>query len=128
MSLVTETLRIRTHTGLPGRIGMRLIGPLDTHGATVLMEETSRRAPGPGDHLVLHLEDVTVLEPAGVNALAYVEAFARARGSQVSIASSTPAVTAGLGLAGMDRLLDRETRAPASDRLPVGRTGSPQGG
>ena len=80
MSLVTEPLRIRMHTGLHGRIGMRLIGPLDASGATVLMEESSRRGPGPGDNLVLHLEDVTVLEPAGVNALAYVEAFVRARG------------------------------------------------
>jgi anti-anti-sigma regulatory factor len=127
MSVVTETLRIRTHTGLHGRIGMRLIGPLDTAGANVLKEETARRAPGPGDHVVLHLEDVTVLEPAGVNAIAYVEAFVRARGCHVTIGSSTPAVTASLGLAGMERLLDRDTRAPASDRLPVGRTGSPQG-
>jgi anti-anti-sigma factor len=126
MALVTEALRIRTHTGLHGRIAMRLIGPLDTHGATVLMDETSRRAPGPGDHLVLHLEDVTVLEPAGVNALAYVEAFVRARGCHVTIASSNPEVTAGLSLGGMERLLGQETRTPASDGLPVGRTGSPQ--
>lgn len=45
MSLVTETLGIRTHTGLQGRIGMNLIGPLDAHRATVLMDETQGEVP-----------------------------------------------------------------------------------
>jgi anti-anti-sigma factor len=118
MSLMMDTLRIRTHTGLHGRIGMRLIGPLDARGATVLMEETSRRLPGPGDSIVLRLEDVTVLEPAGVNALAYVEAFVRARGCQLTIASSNPEVSAGLGLAGMERLLAAATGPAASSGSP----------
>jgi anti-anti-sigma factor len=120
MTLVTGTLRIRTSTGLHGRIGMRLIGPLDAVGATVLIDEISRRGPGPGDHLVLHLEDVTVLEPAGVNALAYVEAFVRSRGGHVSICASNTEITQALELAGMERLLVGDGPVPAIVRRPQG--------
>jgi anti-anti-sigma factor len=105
MSDVPETLRITTHTGLHGRIGLSLVGALDVPGAAILMEETNRRAPGPGDRVVVHLEDVTVLEPAGINALLYAEAFVRSRRGQLAISSSNPEVTASLVLAGLDRLL-----------------------
>jgi anti-anti-sigma regulatory factor len=120
MTLVTGTLQIRTSTGLHGRIGMRLIGPLDAGGATVLIDEISRRGPGPGDHLVLHLEDVTILEPTGVNALAYVEAFVRSRGGQVSVRGSNAGITHALALAGMERLLLVGGPVPAIVRGPQG--------
>jgi anti-anti-sigma regulatory factor len=120
MTLVTGTLRIRTSTGLHGRIGMRLIGPLDAGGATVLIDEISRRGPGPGDHLVLHLEDVTVLEPTGVKALAHLEAFVRSRGGLVSVCGSNAEITDALALAGMERLLLAGGPVPAIARGPQG--------
>jgi anti-anti-sigma regulatory factor len=113
ISEVPEPLRITTHTGLHGRIGLSLVGALDVPGAAILMEETNRRAPGPGDHVVVHLEDVTVLEPAGINALLYAEAFVRSRGGQLGITASDPEVTANLMLAGLDRLLLGAGRPPA---------------
>jgi hypothetical protein len=60
-----------------GRTWLSLVGALDVPGAAILMEETNRRAPGPGNHVVVHLEHVTILEPAGINALLYAEAFVR---------------------------------------------------
>jgi anti-sigma B factor antagonist len=117
-SQVSGTLRITTHTGLHGRIGLRLVGALDVPGAAILMEETNRRAPGPGDHVVVHLEDVTVLEPAGINALLYAEAFVRSCGGQLVISSSRPEVTARLMLAGLDRLLLGADKAPTGDQKP----------
>jgi anti-anti-sigma factor len=117
-SEVPETLRITTHTGLHGRIGLRLVGALDVPGAAILMEETNRRAPGPGDHVVVRLEDVTVLEPAGINALLYAEAFVHSRGGQLAISSSKPEVTASLVLAGLDRLLLGADKPPTGDHKP----------
>jgi len=118
MSLVSETLRIRTYAGGRGRIGMRLAGPLDVTGAATLMEAVSCSGARRGDILTVHLEDVTVLDAAGVNALVYVQAFVLSRGGRLRIASSNPGVSGALGRAGLDRLL----LAPASDPAaePVG--------
>jgi anti-anti-sigma regulatory factor len=106
MSEVSETLRIAAHTGLHGRIGLSLVGALDVAGAAILMNETNRRAPGPGDHVVAHLEDLTVLEPAGINALLYAEAFVRSRGGRLAISSANPEVTVSLVLAESALALD----------------------
>jgi anti-anti-sigma regulatory factor len=117
-SEMSQTLRITAHTGLHGRIGLSLVGALDVPGAAILMEATNRRAPGPGDQVVVHLEYVTVLEPAGINALLYAEAFVRSRGGQLAISSSNPEVTASLVRAGLDRLLIGADNAPTGHHKP----------
>jgi anti-anti-sigma regulatory factor len=126
MSDLSELLGIASDHWPNGLVVMRLVGPLNATGSARLMDETNRLNLVGGDTLVIRLEDVTCVDPAGVGALAYAEAFARVRGGRFLLWSPRAEVRAALRAAGIDAESDTDEEwvtpgsSPASGAAPGG--------
>jgi anti-anti-sigma factor len=116
MSNLSEKLDVATSRGADALV-IRLVGPLDAAGAARLIDEATRADPAAGDRVVVHLQDVTFLDSAGIGALCYTEAFAKARGGDFAIAAPGPRIGAVLEAAGLGRYLDaiRALHTPEHD-------------
>ena len=105
MSDLSEKLGVATYRGADALVVIRLVGSLDAAGAARLMDEATRADPGAGDRVVVHLEDVTFLDSAGIGGLCYTEAFVKARGGDFAISAPGPRICGVLELAGLGRYL-----------------------
>ena len=90
MSDLSEILGVATYRWPNGLVVVRLVGALDVLGAARLIDETTRIDPVAGEHLVVHMQDVTFLDSAGIGALFYTEAFVKARGGHFTISTPNP--------------------------------------
>ena len=119
MSVLSEKLGIASDRVPDGPVVVRLVGALGAAGAARLIEAITLLDPHAGDRVVLHLDDETFLDPAGVGALCYAEAFVRARGGLFAISTGSPRVHAMLELAGLGRWCEaddtRQTPEAGSD-------------
>jgi anti-anti-sigma factor len=117
MSALSEQLDVATYHGPDGLVVIRLAGSLDAAGAVRLMDETTRADPAAGDRVVVHLEDVTFLDSAGIHALCYTEAFVKARGGDFAVTAPGPRICALLELAGLGRYLGAAEEASRRPHL-----------
>lgn len=129
MSDLSQTLGIAISRWPIGRVIVRLDGALDAVGAHELIDAATGIDPGPGDRVVLQLQDVTFLDSAGIGALCYTETFVRARGGQFVIAAPGARAFAMLESAGLGRFCvhDDEARRPQSTGGHPGQAPHPAG-
>jgi len=127
MSDLSGTLGVATYQGSGDRAVIRVVGALDIVGAGRLIDETTLLDPGVGDRVVVDLDEVTLIDSAGIGALCYGEAFVEARRGAFAIAAPSPRTRAELELAGLDRCCtpaDEARRTPPEAAPRAERSGS----
>ena len=101
MSELSEKLGIAGYRGAYVCTVIRLVGPLDGPGGIRLIEEAERVDAGSGDRVIVHLDDVTTVDDAGIRARLEVEALDSARDGNFAISVPDPGVRGHLERAGL---------------------------
>ena len=98
---------------------IRLVGPLDGPGGARLIEEAERIDAGPGDRVIVHLDDVTSVDDAGIRALLEVETLVRSRDADFAISVPDPGVREHLERGGLIAARLVVVRADTGDACPI---------
>jgi anti-anti-sigma factor len=101
----TQLLTLATHWWPNGLVVVDVGGDLDATHAHRLFGEITRLDLHPGQHLDLHLAEVTFLDSVGASVLLAGEALAVGRGCSFSISAPSLQCRAVLELVGLSRLL-----------------------
>jgi anti-anti-sigma factor len=110
---VSKTLGVAAYSWPNGQHVLRLVGVLDNTNVTRLLQEMTRLDLREGHRLSVHLEDLAFIDSTGVTGLLDTEAFARARGCEFEVATTSVQARSVMELVGLDRLL------PSIDDEPV---------
>ncbi len=123
MSELSEKLGIASYRGANACTVIRLVGPLDGPGGIRLIDEAERIDAGPGDRVIVHLDDVTSVDDAGIRALLEIEALVTARDGDFAISVPDPGVRGHLERAGLIAARLVVSRADTGDDIRVIATG-----
>ncbi len=123
MSELSEKLGIASYRGPNACTVIRLVGPLDGPGGARLIDEAERIDAGPGDRVILHLDDVTSVDDAGIRALLEVEALVTGLKGDFAISVPDPAVREHLERAGLVAARLVVARLDTGDAVRVVATG-----